>query len=73
MPEYSESPEIETIVLQLRDEYQAALDAYEADPSEENRVAKVEATQAFANARTSALNRTAVPVIGGDAVQDGVN
>jgi hypothetical protein len=73
MPEYSDSPEIEAVVLQLRSEYQAALDAFEADPSEEHRQARDAAVEAFANARTTALNRTSVPVIGGDTVQEGVN
>jgi hypothetical protein len=73
MPEYSESPEIESIVLDLRHQYQLCLGDYEADPSPENREALDIAATAFANARTSALNRQAVPVIGGDAVQDGVN
>lgn len=73
MPVYSDSPEIEAAVLTLREEFQAALDAYQNDPTEANRVARDEATQSFANARTAALNRPAVPVVGGDAVQEGVN
>ena len=73
MPTYSNSPEIEAIVTELRDEFVAAQEAWEADPSEENFATRMEATQAFANARSGAVDRTAAPTIGGDTVQDGVN
>jgi len=73
MPEYSDSPEIEAVVLQLRTEYQEALENVEIDPTDENRAILVDATESFANARTTALNRVAVPVIGGDTVHEGVN
>lgn len=73
MPTYSNSPEIEAIVIELRDAHLAAQEAWEADPTAENYVAREEATQAFANARSGAVERTAVPTIGGDTIQDGVN
>jgi len=71
---YSDDPAVEAVVLLLRDDYQAALEAWLNDPTEENSAVKYETAEAFANARTSAQPQLgATPVIGGDAVQDGVN